>query len=528
MTPEGRSERAGRVDGARARFILKLTLITFGLVTVMVLAIAGQIISVLIRKPTIRTDYSREIAARLPDVPEPERGYPIYLSAITAELGLSEAQQNLLEDHDPDDPAWRKSVGSVLSDHQPLLDFIRQAAAKPYAAAPIAIDLDPAFVLASGVTPETTPNPGGPTPAPRYAAPAGAPPLIVEILLPMLRKYRMFAKYLQSDAIIAITDDGGTRVVTDVLAMAGLARHSREDGVLISQLAGNAITSLATDTVLEAIHTNPHAFSDADLARIAEALRDLRDNHTAISFEIERWVYADLLQRLFTDDGTGDGVIAPTAAQAMFRKLGILDPSMPTGLAAAALAPIASTRAEMQAAFDAIMDNVQQAADTPLWQLEDRRLDAQTMAQLENIQSWDDTFPPDLSKLYLSAFIPALSKSLTIGQFTAQRLDAALLTIAVHRHHLRTGQWPASLEAIPADLLPEPPIDRHTGKPLIYRVTATGPLIYGTGPDTDDDQGRPAADPDIWFPAATRAQRVASDVTKYEGDWVFYPPPDDE
>ena len=49
-------------------------------------------------------------------------------------------------------------------------------------------------------------------------------------------------------------------------------------------------------------------------------------------------------------------------------------------------------------------------------------------------------------------------------------LSATRLAVAVHRHKLRHGAFPASLADLDADLLASPPIDFHTGEPLLYAL----------------------------------------------------------
>ncbi|HYA48976.1 MAG TPA: hypothetical protein VEG35_04685 [Burkholderiales bacterium] len=54
----------------------------------------------------------------------------------------------------------------------------------------------------------------------------------------------------------------------------------------------------------------------------------------------------------------------------------------------------------------------------------------------------------------------------------------------------KTGQYPASLEALVPDILPEVPIDPFTGKPLVFRVQNGELLIYSLGSNQKDDGGR--------------------------------------
>jgi hypothetical protein len=51
------------------------------------------------------------------------------------------------------------------------------------------------------------------------------------------------------------------------------------------------------------------------------------------------------------------------------------------------------------------------------------------------------------------------------------------------------GAYPDSLDALVPGYMPDLPIDPWTGKPMLYKVTDDGYLLYACGPDRDDDGG---------------------------------------
>jgi hypothetical protein len=65
-----------------------------------------------------------------------------------------------------------------------------------------------------------------------------------------------------------------------------------------------------------------------------------------------------------------------------------------------------------------------------------------------------------------------------------------LLEIAIRRYRLMHGDLPKSLSDL--GLNPKALLDPDSGKPIIYRKTATDYLLYGVGPDGKDDGGVPA------------------------------------
>ena len=75
------------------------------------------------------------------------------------------------------------------------------------------------------------------------------------------------------------------------------------------------------------------------------------------------------------------------------------------------------------------------------------------------------------------------------------RQRCAIILLAVQRHHLRHGQWPASVAAIDSDLFGNSPLpaewllDPCDGNPLKFKETADLILIYSIGEDRQDNGG---------------------------------------
>jgi hypothetical protein len=74
-------------------------------------------------------------------------------------------------------------------------------------------------------------------------------------------------------------------------------------------------------------------------------------------------------------------------------------------------------------------------------------------------------------------------------------LRCGQVALAAERYRQKRGNWPQSL----ADLVPKHlsavPLDPFDGKPLRYRRTDTGAIIYSTGEDAHDDGGDPRQPP---------------------------------
>ena len=73
--------------------------------------------------------------------------------------------------------------------------------------------------------------------------------------------------------------------------------------------------------------------------------------------------------------------------------------------------------------------------------------------------------------------------------------------LALKRHRIATGRWPADLAAIRASLAEEVLTDPQNGDGYAYRLTSDGVVLYSKGPNGVDEGGRwkgPADDKPIW------------------------------
>jgi hypothetical protein len=85
--------------------------------------------------------------------------------------------------------------------------------------------------------------------------------------------------------------------------------------------------------------------------------------------------------------------------------------------------------------------------------------------------------------------------------------------IAIFRYAQDKGHCPDNLdELVSADYLKELPTDPWSNKPLVYRRTDDGFMLYGIGSNFEDDGGEVARDDE------GKVKHYAD-----EGDWIFWP-----
>jgi hypothetical protein len=85
--------------------------------------------------------------------------------------------------------------------------------------------------------------------------------------------------------------------------------------------------------------------------------------------------------------------------------------------------------------------------------------------------------------------LPGLSRANRRVAQTTAHLNLARAAIAVEKYFVANGRYPRELSDLVPGNLPELPNDPFDGKPLRYKPTATGYVLYSVGKDGQDDGG---------------------------------------
>jgi hypothetical protein len=301
-------------------------------------------------------------------------------------------------------------------------------------------------------------------------------------LLPHLSPIRLASRWLACDALHAAHDGDGERAVADIDAIIGIAQHAR-GSFLIEQLVANAIAALAFQTAFTAIERWPTSFDATRAGNLAAAIAHLPRESARLRFEAERYYLEDVLQRMYTDDGAGDGRLTSAALDL----LGWAPEDDRVRLIAPAGTLFAPSRRELRTWSLQQIDLAERIADVEPWRWSD------LLARREAIS---DPFPGahawDLSLLRPEDLTPdaGLAKASARAVLTGFRQELTLTVIAMHRHHLERGAWPERLEGLVPTYLPAVPRDPFDGQPLRYAVRDGSPRIWSVGPDRKDDSLR--------------------------------------
>jgi hypothetical protein len=335
----------------------------------------------------------------------------------------------------------------------------------------------------------------------------------VAILLPQLAELRSLALLLVADAWRAVTVGDGALARDNIEATLSVARHTRETPILIADLISRSQTHLALETLGAILDGNAEILSDDDLHALAHRVGAVHDGHLTIRLESEKLWFRDLVQRIYTDDGKGDG--RPTAGglrlQNTLSGLDYPPPQIHAGVLTPAASLLMASRREMTGECDRVFARLEAEFAKPLWEQDIDGLDA--MAEALQTPSYQLRYP------LVGLVVPALSRVGVMREQSAMERDAVLVAIALELHRRRHGDWPAALEELVPELLPAVPPDRFNGQPLRYRLLDGRPLVYSVGADGDDDGGRTTVN-EFGQPAADLAGIPG---TNADGDLVLWP-----
>lgn len=135
-------------------------------------------------------------------------------------------------------------------------------------------------------------------------------------------------------------------------------------------------------------------------------------------------------------------------------------------------------------------------AQTPYYKLGDLRKGMDFMGKIPSFYKTAKLILPNIVTVFFKETILE-SKIQIIRVGTACRL-----------YQKKNGTYPDELDSLAPDFLSRVPLDPFTGKPLIYKKTEEGILIYSLGSNKKDDKGRGTFD-------------VTNIVMEKDDDWAW-------
>ena len=451
-------------------------------------------------KPTIGVNFVAQFDERNSGIPQADRAWPTYRAGL---ITLSPWQKSIevMNDvffHGSEGEHWQRAK-EFLQANQKSLELFVEAAKLPQLGFRFQDSGNANWLLKQGyVGPEAKlydPNDS-----------------ITLTLLPHAENLGTVFDLMLCATLEAEERGDGRSVIENLKSMIHVAGHIAETSdYQMSRRLGRIRLMKVGDEFLRLLGNGTVELSDEDVREL-QSLFESAWHRTRDESALDATFGEDLLQRIYTDDGNGDGRVTRDGMKLMcdsergaFIWMGhdsvqhpleeiAFSPSDPLrspktlkfNVLSVAVAPLIASRSEMKSVLDDLQRKLQQDMSFPYWQEHESQFNAAYEQLSSNKLSRMKYAPALIALAYRRDFVET-------GRFLAatqtNRRHAWSVSIALESYRRQHDAWPASLDVLVAErLLPELPIDQFDGKPLRYRVNAKDkPLLYSVGPDQQDD-----------------------------------------
>jgi hypothetical protein len=388
-----------------------------------------------------------------------------------------------------DDDVEAARVDRFFEAAQPALERLRAAAGRPLLGFPLAASglEEPADRTFFGIDAE-------PSDAVSQGDADAFQDSILTLEFPYFGSVRLAARLLAADARRAVVEGDDARMVADIGAMLELAEQTRQPSIMIAQLVGMSMERLAFTVVLDLIAALPENIDDRSMLALAEMIRGLDDERVGLEMAGERWFFLDIAQRIYSDDGEGDGSlsIGSPVVDMLGTPSGNLGPEQLTsGTGAFLLGPIVAEltlgRAEAIRIWMNLMDSAEEQASKSPWEI-----DTAPLGLIDEIprQAMNDDYTHMIRYFPINLLVPATESLVFTSAAIRLERDLVLTVLELEMTRRRDGRWPDSLDELEFTAGGEPARDPFDGSTVRYLRRDGRPLIYILGPDRDDDGGR--------------------------------------
>ena len=370
----------------------------------------------------------------------------------------------------PEIAAWLKQ------NEEPLL-LISKATRRPDYFSPLVINAEETDLTANGQDPEL----------------AGS---LIYVLLPGTQQARPMARALTTRAMLHLDAGRPEAAWEDLIACHRLGRLVAKGATVIDALVGVAICSVASDATLEYIdHVKPNARDAALLAHQLDQLPPLPQMADGIDLH-ERLTFLDVTQRIAAAKGTNFSALVemhgetPSAANKALTNFAfrLTDWDLVLKKGNAVYDRLVKTmrikdRVARKKAIRAFEQDLKERAvqlGNPL------KLIGKIGGAANAPEGLGDVF----GDILISMMLPSLSETKSAELSAFQVHDHLQLALALAAYHVDQGNYPDKLLALKPKYLQQIPLDRFSGKAIIYRPSEQGYLFYSIGRNEKDDQGQ--------------------------------------
>lgn len=444
----------------------------------------------MVAQPTVKFDIIQEVDDLSRSIPKQDRAWPLYRQGLTkltpkAREKFYEIRAALVEG--PASEHWPEAK-TFLTKHSDALALFLAATNRPKLGF---INRDP----------ENSPWLQNQHHEASYVLNSPDPTKTnMSILLPQMQDLGFHVLPMLTGAIhLAVEQGDKDRCLQLQLARFALLNHYSQAGPYpICQIGTNGLTGRIAQDIAKLVIEQPEFFDDQQLEVLFQKLLVTQIKKPDFRRVDERLFIDDFLQKIYTDDGNGNGRFTPRGfqvlqnmvhfspdRQALFESIFVVptDPGrQETKVTETATFDVLSAPVATMIADRKEMQNELLYLNELVWKarmnLNPDDMSAKT-AYLTEYQRLMDS--PHLRLKYLPALI-SMPEELPSDFWThtvrhqVQR-DAALVLIAAERYRREHGQFPQTAAELVPKYLPKVPVDPYTNKSLQYSIKDGRPVI---------------------------------------------------
>ena len=474
--------------------------------------------------PTPSVDYGAMLNEAVTSAPIEQQAWPHYRELWTR-YGISEGgpesfKEIYVEDDGhrlirPSDEKWDKAVAKLESLEE-LLDGFRKFSSLPHLGTPLHVDRRDysdadMHALFPGLKREDLTAGGSGLEGVSEEVDELLQGATVGILLPHIQQFREAARLLHVDTRLAVAQGDQERALANIKSVHGLGKQAADAPLFVCGLVGYAVHGIGFGITEEVIVEHPDFFDSNHLLELQQYTESLKLPELK-KLAFEQNLAKDLIQRVYSDDGNGDGRVTAVGAelkQILIHGLfGTATEEESPWYDARFFRPVtdpitlftAPTRKEMETMIADSHEQWIERIQRPMWETGDT--------------DWDEYLKRQDNSGLLEVLLLGIDQVKNARELKLAYRDAVLLALACHRYHKANQEWPTNLDQLAGKWLKDTPIDRINGEPLNFRINDDAPVIYSLGHDGDDDGGV-NTDSDVpWL-----------DKTG-DGDWIVWPQAD--
>jgi len=347
--------------------------------------------------------------------------------------------------------------------------------------------------------------------------------MLVSVLLPHMNDLKELANVLAADARFGREQGDSGRVMRDIEALLKLGEQVQgDDQFVVVDLVAIGIRHLALEQAQASLLDEKCKLSDDDLRKLGQMLSKPKVAADLLSFAGERLMIQDVVQRSYTDDGSGDGHLT-LEGQRMFNAMGSMpQPGRKGGSEALHDAMITMLTPALAASRKNVLEHYGRMMDVADANLKRPMREA-------NWKEYEQQVPEmvgDFEKMRRPVVILMAARLANAQERTEKFLgyrDGVVVGIGLELWRRRHGEWPKSLDVLVPEYLPAIPADRTTGEAVKYVIAGGKPVVYSVGADRKDDGGKMGLTKDGKKQAAAAARWDVEAEKAENGDWVLYP-----